>query len=192
MQLAPKLPNEFSAALRFNTATSVTTGGSVLSKNGLCEFLNNVPGFALQMFQLYKYCRVTAVDAHFEVQNMSTNTDVVNVVLATIPSSDTSTVTWAIASNTPGAINKTVGPSSGTSRAVFRKRYNPMAILGQNIKSLNYAMTVSQATATTPLDPQEPQLCLVMLSTLSVTWQLSLLIDIVYHCQFFDLYADNA
>jgi len=67
-----------------------------------------------------------------------------------------------------------------------------MAILGQKINSLNYAMTVSQATSTVPLDTQEPEIVVAVLPSNSVAATYTIITEIVYHCQFFDLFADNA
>jgi len=188
----PLLPNQLCTALKWQENFNYA-GSTVTKRNyyGLLEFLNQVPGYGLQLYQIYKYCRVTGVEIFIELQNAATES--VSVTLGVCDWPDFSGLNAVTFAQTPGAENRLLGSNNAASRVIYQRSFNPYAVLGQKIASLNYAMTVSQAQASTPLDANEPVIALVMEAVDGTsTWSIAGTVTTVYHVEFFDLYTSNA
>jgi hypothetical protein len=197
MKLYPRLPNEMRLSLR--TVTNVTHAlgvAPVVYRIPLLELLTGLstvaaPGYLPQLYQIYRYARVTAVQVKTEIQNQGTVPLV--VAIAPISYADLGTITWGEAADIPRSIVRTVGPAAGNSSMIVRSSYNPYMVLGQRINSLNYAMTFSQSTASSPLEPEEPLLAIAIQASDGVSaWGAITQFDVVYHLEFFVLFADNA
>lgn len=189
---ASPLPNELSVALR-STQFYSRAAASTYSKynNGMMELLGAAPGYSAQLYQIYKYARVTAVSIRVEIQNESTQS--LLAVLAPCAYSDISAVTVNELSQIPTAINRTVGPTAGFSRCVVNHTYDPFYVYGQRVNTNTFFMSYSQSIAAVPLDQLSPLITLMVgpadgVSSVAFNLQLTL----VYHLQYFDLFTQNA
>jgi hypothetical protein len=193
----PRLPNEMRLSLRTVTNVSHAIGvAPVVYRIPILETLTGLstvaaPGYMPQLYQIYRYARITAVDVKIEMQNQGSVPLVVAIAPISYP--DLSVITWGELADVPRAIVRTVGTNTGSSALSVKSSYNPYMVLGQRINSLNYAMTISQSLASSPLDPEEPILAIAVQASDGVSaWAAVTQFDVVYHFEFFTLFAQNA
>lgn len=67
---AKPIPLEFSVSLLFRQQFDIKTEQVFRQSYGLLEYLRNVPQYAPELYQIYKYSRVTRVKYHFDTVNL--------------------------------------------------------------------------------------------------------------------------
>jgi hypothetical protein len=180
------MPKEFSVALRRDDTDEYGSAASpVLQKLGLLEFLNKRPLYAAEMFTLFKYCRITAVDLRYEIWNKGTNA--IDVAIGIVSNADFATLSFAQLAEKAGSTRKMISPSGGMDRIVIQKRFSTEDWVG-NPNFSKYWFDQAQSVSTTPLDAEEPVIAIAVAyaggsTTVSAVpnWRLT------FHCQFFDL-----
>jgi hypothetical protein len=189
---ARPLPNELSVSLLSTSYYARAASATYTKYNyGLMELLGAAPGYSAQLYQLYKYARVTAVSIHIEIQN-ELNPSLI-LAMGTVPYSDISALTINELSQVPKAVNRTVGPLSGLSRCVVNHTYDPFNVYGQRVNTNSFFMSYSQSIASIPLDQLSPLITIMVGpadGSSSVSWNAT--ISARYHLQYFDLFSLNA
>lgn len=183
------MPRELSVALD-NTdymAFNPSSPSYVFQIFGMTEFLSYRPLYLLELYQIYKYARVTAVTFEFRVTNQSTTLPVM-MAIGTSAYSDASGMTPDRFWERTTTIRKQVSVQGGLDRGVLRKTFVPQDILGQPYLDQKFWIDVSQSASTTPVDTNEPVIlyCVSGLNgsgfgACTFNWKIR------YHIQMFDL-----
>lgn len=154
---------------------------------GMTEFLAYRPLYCLEMYQIYKYARITAVSFELRVTNQSTTIPLMMSV-GTVAYSDASGITPDRFWERTTTVRKQVSVQGGIDRGVLKRTFVPQDVLGQPYLDQKYWIDVSQSASTTPVDANEPVIlyCVSGLNgtgfgACTMNW------DIKYHIQFFDL-----
>jgi hypothetical protein len=187
---SPKMPHELSVALTYASQDEFGTAASpVITTNGMLEYLNHNPLYSAQLFQIYRYCKITAFEVEIDVFNKGTNP--IEVVVGSCPQVEVSTMTAARLAEKTTSVKKIVSSAGGLDRCRIRKFFNNMAILGEPFTS-KYWMSYSQSLSTTPIDVNEPVLA-VLLAFAGGSTTISAVLNYryKYHCQFFELLTPN-
>jgi len=183
--LAPKMPREFSISSNNFVITPYSSVTGVQTQIiGLCEYLDNTPDYVSQLYSLYKYSRVTAVQIHATIVNLTGSTTL-ETAMGIIPYNE-NPVSPSATVSTRAAIYRTTSSMGGQDRSTLSKTYIVDDWIG-NLSASKYWITSSQAASSTPIDVIEPAIKIVSTSTPATTWSAVLTIRIVYHVQMFDL-----
>lgn len=186
-QLAPRMPREFSVSTSwFDNVTISAAAGSTqnIGVFGLFEMLNQRPFYTAQFFTLYKLCRITAVEVHFEV--ITTGTTPVKMVMVSCPYNESASPSEAI--ERPRSLYRTVGGSGGMNRGVLRRLYHSQIEQGNPVYDTSHWFNATQSVSTTPQDLNGA--CVkTWVSTLDgvSNWSAEISWRVTYHLQFFDL-----
>lgn len=169
----------------YDSFTAAT--GFAQRRFGIVEFLAYRPLYCLELYQVWKYVRVTSVDIEFRVVNTSSTVPLV-VSLGQCPFSDSGALTPDRAWETPGNVRRLVSVQGGMDRATVRKTFNAQDAYGQPYLDQKYWIDVSQSASTSPVDNNEP-IAYYMISDSTGAGSFSCKIEwkITYHMQFFDL-----
>lgn len=183
-QLSPLLPREMNVSLCYSTQETVAGSGVVhLTRFGLFEPLNKVPLYMPELFNIYRYARITAVRVQQEVVN--TGVPPLKMVQAVAPWNDT--VAIGSLSQKPTSIIKSVGAATGMSRGVISKTWYSQEELGNPVFDKEHWFTLVQATSTTPQDQSAPAVFTAVYSLSSSIWSAELYWKVSYSLQFFDM-----
>jgi len=185
---ARPIPSEFSISLVNTDYDSfANTGSYALRRFGIVEFLAYRPLYCLELYQIYKYARITAVQIELKVVNASSTTPLV-LALGQCPYADSAGLTPDRAWETPGTRKQLVSVQGGMDRATIRKTFVGQNAYGQPYLDQKYWVDVSQSASTTPIDANEP-IAYFMLSDYGGSGGVSARVEskITYHIQFFDL-----
>ncbi len=168
----------------FGGATELTS--ELFQILGVVEFLGYRPLYALQLYEIYKYCRIMRVDVRAECIN--TGTVGIQFAVGHIAYSDASGLTFDRFIEKPATTKKLVSPKGGMDRAVITKSLNSTMMLGSVLDS-KYWINVTQSASTTPIDTNEPVLVLGIdnYQSSSVPYAAQVNFTLTYHLQFFDL-----
>jgi hypothetical protein len=185
---ANPIPSEFSVALCNTDYDYFATGTSYsIRRFGMVEFLSYRPLYCLELYQIYKYARITAVDFELRVNNTSTTIPLM-AAIGFASYADVAGITPDRFWERPTTIRKNISVQGGLDRVVLRKTFVPQDCYGQPYLDQKFWVDVSQSASTTPLDANEPVVlyCLSGLDggnmgTCYVDWRIR------YHIQFFDL-----
>jgi hypothetical protein len=185
---ANPLPTELSVSLtntdydQFATPTSFS-----VRKFGMLEFLSYRPLYCLELYQIYKYARITAVDFELRVNNTSTTTPLM-AAIGFVSNADVSGMTPDRFWERNSTVRKNISVQGGMDRAVLRKTFVPQECYGQPYLDQKFWVDVSQSASTTPIDANEPVILYALsgldggnMGTSYVDWRIR------YHIQFFDL-----
>jgi hypothetical protein len=175
------IPSSMKTAFTYSQRNTTT---SALGVVGLIQYLDNLPLYLDAFYQLFTWSRILKVDVHLECVNNDGSP--YDFVLAVIPFSGTSTVTYSQLRETQGAVIKSIGGTTGTSKIVIRKSYSPLSMMKFNM-GRNYAMTLNDARSTTYLDTALP--CLVFAPSIitgAAVNGVSITATIRYHVEFFE------
>lgn len=180
------MPQELSVCLAYANQDEFGTAASpIIATNGIVEFLNHNPLYAAQLFQIYRYCKVTAFEVQIDVFNKGTNP--IEFVVGWCPQVEVSAITAARLSEKTTSTRKIISPAGGLDRARISKTFNGQSILGEPFTS-KYWMSYSQSLSTTPIDVNEPVLAIVLAyAGGSTTVSAVINYRYKYHCQFFEL-----
>jgi hypothetical protein len=153
---------------------------------GLLEFLSSVPGYTNTLYDLYKWCKILSVHVNYNIVNTSTNP--VQVVFGVIPNNGTLGMTIDRAAEIPKSTVKLLSSQGGLDKVVVTKIYNTQAMVGSAVAE-KYWVNKAQSVSSTPLEAEEPVMFVMAQPLISVNWSTQLIVDITYHCEFFDLNA---
>lgn len=171
---------------RQSLGPSGSTGAPSLATFGLLEFLSSIPGYTNRLYDMYKWCKILSVEVTYNIANTSSNP--VQVVCAVIPNNSTVGLSIDRAAEIAGSTVKLLSPQGGLDKAVITKTYNTQTIVGSRVAE-KYWVNLAQASSSTPLETEEPVMFLMAQPLISVNWSTQLVVDITYHCEFFDLNA---
>lgn len=183
------LPRELSVALKYqyhDRRDSNTTPSAYVF--GLFEYLNQLPMFSTELFNMYRLCRVTAVSIKAEVINLSSTVPLI-LSVGTVPwSSSTSTFDPYLIAERPRSVSKTVATSTGMSRSIINKTYYSFDELGNPVYDKLHYFDSAQALVSTPQDTEAP--CVIVsvgAADSTSTWAGLATYTITYHVQYFEL-----
>lgn len=156
---------------------------------GLFEFLNKIPQYALDAYELYRFCRISCVDVKLlavgEMTSASTNY-AFEAGMARLPYDE------AI-SSTPQELRTVRGgkyalaAQAGSNRLSLSGSYGSFDELGNPVYDRTYWQTNTEAVNTTPVEPARPVIAVALKSTLGNNVNVSINLTVTYHMQFFDL-----
>jgi hypothetical protein len=178
------MPTELSVALKMADETTQILAAPGNLTYGILEFFALRPLYSAQLYQLYRYCKITAVDVN--VQLVNTGASTVEVAIGYVPQLEASTATYVRLAEKTGSLRKIISAKGGLDRVTFTRRYGVEALLGEPVLS-KYWMTNSQSLSITPLDVNEPVLSIAYRNVDGSTSNMSTTVRITYHCQFFSL-----
>lgn len=185
---SPPLPRTFRVALRSRQSLgpSGSTGLPSLTTFGLLEFLSSVPGYTARLYDMYKWCKILSTEVTYNCVNTS-NTPV-QFVVAVIPNNGTLGLSIDRAAEIAGSTVKLLSPQGGLDKVVIHKKYNTQKMVGSKVAE-KYWINFAQASSSTPIEAEEPVMFLMAQPLISVNWTTQVIVDITYHCEFFDLNA---
>jgi len=187
-KFAPKIPNELSVSL-VNTDfdSHSVASGFALRRFGIVEFLAYRPLYCLELYQIYKYCRVTAVTVQLKLVNTSATVPIV-LALGQCPYADSAGLTPDRAWESIGTKRSIISVQGGMDRTTMSKTFVGQDCYGQPYLDQKYWVNASQSASTTPIDADEP-IGYYMISDYSGQGAFSCKIEfkMTYHLQFFDL-----
>jgi len=148
--------------------------------------------YAPQLYQIYRFAKITAIHIHMEVVNTSA-TAPLTVVMCCLPLVRANAITDPRGmSDVPNAITKQVGLSTGMSRVVLNKTYVAQRELGQSILSgSEFYQTYSEALAAATQDNFPSIYCGVIASQSGANWTGIMKYVVTYHVEFSE-YDDTA
>jgi hypothetical protein len=180
------MPEELSVALRFQDRDQYNLTASPIIKGfGLLEFLNQRPLYSAELFQIYRYCKITRVDILFEVCNQISQP--IQAITGFLPFVDIAGITADRLSEKIDSVRRLMSPQGGLDRVIIRKSYVCEKVIGEPVLS-KYWMSNAQSLSSTPIDVNEPALVYVLANG-GTAGVISAIVNyrITYHCQFFDL-----
>lgn len=153
---------------------------------GIVEFLGYRPLYALEMYAIYKYCRVMRVDVIAQCLNLGTYP--IRFGVGHIAYNDASGLTFDRFIEKPATAHKLISAKGGIDKAVITKTFNSTSMLGSVLDS-KYWVDVTQSASATPIDAKEPVLVIGMdgAEGSADTWTGSVNFTLTYHLQWFDL-----
>jgi hypothetical protein len=92
------------------------------------------------------------------------------------------------AAEIPKSTVKLLSSQGGLDKVVVTKIYNTQAMVGSAVAE-KYWVNKAQSVSSTPLEAEEPVMFVMAQPLISVNWSTQLIVDITYHCEFFDLNA---
>ncbi len=156
---------------------------------GLFEFLNQLPQYANDAFELYRFSRICAVEIKLiavgEMTSASTNY-AFEAGMGRLPYDE------AI-SSTPQELRTVRGgkyalaAQAGSNRLSLSGFYGSFDELGNPVYDRTYWQTYTEAINTTPVEPSRPVVAVAVKSVLGNNVNVSINLTITYHMQFFDL-----
>jgi len=188
---APNMPKEFSVSLvdrqSVNAAIPAAAPAAFYSIYGLLEFLNKRPLYCNELYLLYKFARVTAVQYHFEIIN--TGVVPIEAMFAVCPYADAVVPpTPQQLGEKPGVVRHIISPAGGMDRRSISKTCKAEDWFGNPYFTRDYWVNAAQSVSATPLDVDEPVGLFCLASTANIVGaQATYISKITYHIQFFDL-----
>ncbi len=190
----PPLPRELSTALSYKYVDNRVGNTNPSSFTfGLFEFLNQRPMFSSELFNIYRYCRITAV--HIRAECVNTGSEPVIIAIGTIPwAAATSTFDPYLIAERPRSISRLAGLSTGMSRVTLNKTYMSFDELGNPVYDKTHFFDSVQSISTTPQDQEAPAVIVSVDSAdPTKTWSALTTYHVTYHTQWFELqWADYA
>lgn len=177
------MPKELSVALRSYDSTSASGSATFAASYGLVEFLNIRPLFAAQLFTIYRYCKITAVDIDFTIVNAGAVP--LQVAVGYVPQTLAGAMTQERLTEKAGSIRRLISATGGMDRVTIRRTFNVEEVLGEPVLS-KYWFDATQSVSATPIDTNEPVISICGAPYAgNITASLSTVVT--FHCQFFDL-----
>jgi hypothetical protein len=153
---------------------------------GLVEFLSSVPAYANQLYALYKWCKIHAVQVRATLVN--TTSSPIQFVLGVIPHNEQLGLTLDELAEVPGSTLRVLSAQGGLDRVVITNQYDVQKTVG-NLIAEKYWVSQTQAASAVPLEQTEPIIMIGAQPMISVNWSSQVVLDFVYHVEFFDLNA---
>lgn len=183
------MPSKFSVALS-NTYTDyrdTSTTNSAIGF-GLFEFLGATPAYMSQLYTMYKYAKLSALEVTCDIVNLGSFP--ITLAIATLPYADyTGTTSPLDLIERPRAVYTTIGGNSGVNKGRLYHKFDSVKELGQLTFDKEHWVTATQAAATAPVDVDAPLVvCSVGASNGgSDTCAFLLTYRVKYHATFFSL-----
>lgn len=156
---------------------------------GLFDYLNHIPQYVLDAYELYRYSRICSVDVKLivvgEMTSASTNY-AIEAGMARLPY-DEAISTTPQELRTVRAGRYALAAQAGSNRLQLHGSYGSFDELGNPVYDRTYWQTLSEAISVTPIDVNRPVIAVAVASTLSNPVTASLNLSVTYHMQFFDL-----
>ncbi len=186
-----KMPVQFQVALPYRQSAEPTLASGINRAYviGLFDYLNQLPLYAAQLYQMYRYSRIDRVDVKLEVNAIPGGTAYgYDVAMGKVPYSEySSTMSPDIVAVTTGAVWGKGGLYGGKP-VILSRSYGSQNILGQVAYGEEVWQTYTQATSATPTNTNKPVIVIAIGSTPSSgTLNCSLSWQVIYHIEFFDL-----
>jgi hypothetical protein len=180
------MPKELSVSLAYQSQNVYAgTASPVINYFGMLEYLNNNPLYSAQLFQIYRYCKVTSVEIVFDVIN--TGATPLEVLVGTVPYVEVGALTATRLAEKTTTTRKLISPAGGLDKCRIAKFFSSESIIGEPFTS-KFWMSYSQSLSTTPIDVNEPVIATIIAFAGSSGSVFAIPnYRIRYHCQFFDL-----
>jgi len=178
------MPPEFSAALSYSSVASrVASTVDDFLVIGMVEFLGKRPKYCAELFAIYRYCRITACRAQFDIVNQTTTP--IRMALAEVPF-DSAITTVNDLEEMPRSKRRLISAQGGQDRTVLTLTYDTQYATG-NPNFSKYWFDEAQSLLTTPIDTHEPTYALATGRSSAANYTCFIDYKITWHCQFFDL-----
>jgi hypothetical protein len=152
---------------------------------GLVEFLSRTPNYTNEMYKLYKYAKVMAVEIQFTVVNQSLGP----LLMAVAPFAHedlSTTIDPQFVQERQRSVSRVVGSSNGVDKAVIRKTYYTFDEIGQPLYDQKFWIDKNQSNSTTPVDGNTPAIAISLSSLLTGnTWSATSNVRYTYHIEWF-------
>ncbi len=186
-----RMPVQFQVALPYRQSAEPTLASGINRAYaiGLFDYLNQLPLYAAQLYQMYRYSRIDRVDIKLEVNAIPGGTAYgYDVAIGKVPYSEySSTMSPDIVAVTTGAVWGKGGLYGGKP-VILSKSFESQNIFGQVAYGEEVWQTYTQATSATPTNTNKPVICVAIGATPSTgTLNCSLSWQVIYHIEFFDL-----
>lgn len=155
---------------------------------GLFDFLTHIPEYALECYQLWRYCRISAMDVAFTVVGESDEANQnfsFEAAMAKIPF-DQVGLTPSELQLVRGS-KYTLVPTSGYNKTVLRGHFGSFDELGNPVYDRTYWQTLADANVATPVDTSRPVIAFAARSINGNRCLATVHIAVTYHMQFFEL-----
>jgi len=187
------MPLQFQVALPYRQSTelSLSSGVNRAYVIGIADYLNQLPIYAAQLYQMYRYSRIDRVDIKLEINAVPGGTAYgFDVAIGRIPYSEySSTMSPDLLAVTTGAVWGK-GGLYGNRPVILSRSFDSQNALGNLVFGEEYWQTYSQAITSTPTNTNKPVIALAVGATPSVgTLNASMSWQVTYHIEFFDLDA---
>lgn len=187
-----KMPHTFKVALEFRNSSEVSLSSGVNWNRicGLFYFLGQVPLYAQQLYQLYRYARIYRVDVEAEVNAVPGGSAYgFDFSIGSLPWDEMSTtpISPDAVAVTTGAVHAKGGLYGGKA-LTLRKSFDSSHALGNPIYSPSVWQTYAQAVTAPATADSSPIAVIALAATPSVgTINLSATLTYRYHVEFFNL-----
>lgn len=185
----PLFPRQLQFSSNWNRTIEVDIGASQFQwAIGLFDYLNYIPEYALEMYRLYRYSRICAVDVTLSVVGESDEANqnfAYEAAIAKIPFDQVGL--------TPSALKLVRGskyaltPTSGMNKCTLRGHFGSFDELGNPVYDRTYWQTLSDAQSTTPADQSRPVVGMSVRVINGNRGVVSINVSVTYHMQFFEL-----
>lgn len=185
----PLFPRQFQFCSNWNRTVEVDLSGSQFTLAiGLFDFLGHIPEYALEMYNLYRYCRIAGVDVRLSVvgeadeanQNFS-----FEAAMAKIPF-DQVGITPVELKLVRGSKYMLV-PTSGMNRCILSGHYGSFDELGNPALDRQFWQDQTEANNATPSDTSRPVICTAVRVINGNRAFAAVNVSVTYHMQWFEL-----
>lgn len=156
---------------------------------GLFQFLNQIPQYALDCWEIYRYCRICAVDVKLiavgEMTSASTNY-AFEAGMARLPYDEAASITPQELRTVRGG-KYALAAQAGSNRLTLTGSFGSFDELGNPVYERTYWQTLLEASNPLSSDPDVPVIAVAVKSTLGNAVNVSVNLSVTYHMQFFDL-----
>lgn len=186
----PEFPRQIQFSSRWTQTVLTDLGATIYNRRvGLFDFLNQIPEYAIQMFALYRYCRIVGVDVHLQVAGEDSD-NITNTAyeagIARIPYDQSLSPTPQQLRLVRGSEYK-LASIAGMNRINMRRHFGSFDELGNPVFSREYWQNEIQAANTTPADPSTAVVAISVGSTVGQAAVVSINLTVTYHMQWFEL-----
>jgi len=155
---------------------------------GLFDYLNHIPEYVLECYQLYRYSRICGVDVTLSVAGESDEANQnfsYEVAMAKVPFDQIGLPPQALRLVRGSRYNLVA--TSGMNRLTQKGSFGSFDELGNPVYSRDYWQTLTDATMPTPADTNRPVVALAVSSVNGNRGLVALNVSVTYHLQFFEL-----
>jgi len=155
---------------------------------GLFDFFGNLPTYVADMYRLYRYCRICAVDVTLKAvgETTSNNNFAFEAAMARVPYDEAASITPQGLRVARGG-KYALAAQTGCNRLVISNKYGAFDELGNPVYDRLYWQNVTEASVLTPTDTARPVVAVALRSVLGNSVNVSVNLTVNYHLQFFDL-----
>lgn len=186
----PEFPRQLQFSSRWTQTALVDLSATTYQRRiGLFDFLNQIPEYSVQMFELYRYSRIVGVDVHLQVAGEDsdniTNT-AYEAAMAKVPYDQSLSPSPQQLRVVRGSQYK-LASIAGINRVNLRHHYGSFDELGNPAWAREFWQDAISASNTTPVDPSRPVIAVAVSSTVGQAAVVSINLTVTYHMQWFEL-----